>query len=36
VGARAFVVAHHRSQIETRLTDTDVGMSTGGAGRRRR
>jgi type IV secretory pathway VirB4 component len=27
VGARSFVVAHHRSAIETRLTNTDAGMS---------
>jgi len=36
VGARSFVVAHHRSRIEARLTDTDAGMSaaTGTGGRR--
>ena len=35
VGARSFVVAHHRSRIETRLTNTDTGMSaTSSAGRR--
>ncbi|MFL5860828.1 MAG: ATP-binding protein, partial [Solirubrobacteraceae bacterium] len=28
VGPRSFVVAHHRSRIETRLTDTDAGMTT--------
>jgi type IV secretory pathway VirB4 component len=27
VGARSFVVAHHRSQLETQLTNTDTGMS---------
>ena len=26
VGARSFVVAHHRSRLEARLTDTDTGM----------
>ncbi len=36
VGARSFVVAHHRSRIEMRLTDTDAGMSTTATGRRRR
>ena len=36
VGPRSFVVAHHRSRIETRLTNTDAGMSlTGTVGRRR-
>jgi type IV secretory pathway VirB4 component len=36
VGARSFVVAHHRSRVETRLTNTDAGMSaTGVAGSRR-
>ena len=34
VGARSFVVAHHRSRTETRLTDTDTGMSATGAGLR--
>ncbi|HET8979408.1 MAG TPA: DUF87 domain-containing protein [Solirubrobacteraceae bacterium] len=35
VGARSFVVAHRRSRIERRLTDTDAGMSTNaGPGRR--
>jgi type IV secretory pathway VirB4 component len=29
VGGRSFVVAHRRSGIERRLTDTDAGMSTG-------
>jgi type IV secretory pathway VirB4 component len=28
VGSRSFVVAHRRSRIEKRLTDTDAGMST--------
>jgi type IV secretory pathway VirB4 component len=36
VGARSFVVAHHRSRIETELTDTDTGMSATSAVRRRR
>jgi len=36
VGARSFVVAHHRSGIETRLTNTDVGMAGTSAGSRRR
>ena len=36
VGARSFVVAHHRSRLETRLTNTDTGMSTTGSGRRQR
>jgi type IV secretory pathway VirB4 component len=36
VGTRSFVVAHHRSRIEMRLTNTDAGMSaTGAVGRRR-
>ncbi len=30
VGARSFVVAHQRSRIERRLTDTDSGMRIGG------
>jgi hypothetical protein len=34
VGQRGFVVAHRRSRIESRLTDTDSGMTTG-PGRRR-
>jgi type IV secretory pathway VirB4 component len=36
VGARSFVVAHHRSRLEARLTNTDTGMSvtTGTPGRR--
>jgi hypothetical protein len=36
VGARSFVVAHHRSRIEAELTNTDAGMSTSlsGGGRR--
>jgi hypothetical protein len=29
VGARSFVVAHHRSRIEAQLTNTDAGMSVG-------
>jgi type IV secretory pathway VirB4 component len=28
VGGRSFVVAHHRSRIETRFTNTDTGMRT--------
>ena len=28
VGTRSFVVQHYRSRIETRMTDTDTGMST--------
>jgi type IV secretory pathway VirB4 component len=28
VGSRSFVVSHHRSALETRLTDTDTGMRT--------
>jgi type IV secretory pathway VirB4 component len=36
VGTRSFVVAHHRSRMETRLTNTDAGMSvTTAPGRRR-
>jgi len=27
VGTRSFVVQHHRSRIETRLTNTDTGMN---------
>ena len=27
VGSRSFVVQHYRSRLETRLTDTDAGMS---------
>jgi type IV secretory pathway VirB4 component len=34
VGSRSFVVAHRRSRIERRLTDTDAGMSTGDGARR--
>jgi type IV secretory pathway VirB4 component len=36
VGERSFVVAHHRSRLEARLTNTDTGMSvtTGTPGRR--
>ena len=26
VGSRSFVVSHHRSALEARLTDTDTGM----------
>jgi type IV secretory pathway VirB4 component len=29
VGPRGFVVAHRRSRLEARLTDTDTGMATG-------
>jgi type IV secretory pathway VirB4 component len=36
VGSRSFVVAHHRSRIEARLTNTDVGMSASGGSRSRR
>jgi type IV secretory pathway VirB4 component len=36
VGARSFVVAHHRSRVETRLTNTDAGMSATGVTVRRR
>jgi type IV secretory pathway VirB4 component len=36
VGTRSFIVAHHRSRIETRLTDTDAGMSATSTMRRRR
>ena len=36
VGSRSFVVAHHRSQIETQLTNTDAGMNATGAGPGRR
>jgi type IV secretory pathway VirB4 component len=36
VGTRSLVVAHHRSRIETRLTDTDAGMSVTSAQTRRR
>ncbi len=35
VGTRSFVVAHHRSRIETELTNTDAGMSTRLTGMRR-
>jgi hypothetical protein len=35
VGARSFVVAHHRSRIETQLTNTDAGMSASAARSRR-
>jgi hypothetical protein len=35
VGARSFVVAHQRSAIERRLTNTDIGMSVSEAGGRR-
>jgi type IV secretory pathway VirB4 component len=36
VGARSFVVAHHRSRIELALTNTDAGMSATATGARRR
>jgi type IV secretory pathway VirB4 component len=36
VGARSFVVAHHRSRIELALTNTDAGMSATATGVRRR
>jgi type IV secretory pathway VirB4 component len=36
VGARSFVVQHHRSRIEARLTDTDTGMNATTTSRRRR
>ncbi|HEX4012090.1 MAG TPA: hypothetical protein VHX62_18860 [Solirubrobacteraceae bacterium] len=36
VGARSFVVAHHRSRIELGLTNTDAGMSASLTGARRR
>jgi len=32
VGTRSFVVQHYRSRIETRMTDTDTGMSTNRVG----
>jgi type IV secretory pathway VirB4 component len=35
VGARSFVVAHQRSAIEQRLTNTDTGMSLTSSGARR-
>ena len=35
VGARSFVVAHQRSRMEMRLTNTDTGMSTSAAAQRR-
>ena len=35
VGSRSFVVAHHRSRIEARLTNTDTGMSATLSGGRR-
>ncbi len=34
IGSRAFVVQHYRSRLETRLTDTDTGMSVGAESRR--
>jgi type IV secretory pathway VirB4 component len=34
VGSRSFVVQHHRSRLEARLTNTDTGMQTGGLARR--
>jgi type IV secretory pathway VirB4 component len=36
VGSRSFVVAHHRSRIETQLTNTDAGMNATGAAPGRR
>ncbi|MFZ0040729.1 MAG: ATP-binding protein [Solirubrobacteraceae bacterium] len=36
VGTRSFVVAHHRSRLEARLTNTDTGMNVGGSGADRR
>jgi type IV secretory pathway VirB4 component len=36
VGSRSFVVQHHRSALETRLTNTDTGMQTGDGGSARR
>jgi len=33
-GSRAFVVQHHRSRLEARLTNTDTGMQVGGLARR--
>ncbi len=36
VGSRSFVVQHYRSRLETRLTDTDAGMSVTGEGPGRR
>ena len=36
VGSRSFVVAHQRSRLEARLTDTDAGMTVGAGGGRRR
>jgi hypothetical protein len=36
VGARSFVVAHHRSRIEAQLTNTDAGMSVAARGGGRR
>ncbi len=35
VGMRSFVVQHHRSRIESRLTDTDTGMNATATGQRR-
>src|SRR5579884_626060 len=35
VGARSFVVQHHRSRLERRLSDTDTGMQIGIRGARR-
>ena len=31
VGSRSFVVQHHRSRLERRLTDTDSGMRIDGS-----
>ncbi len=36
VGSRSFVVSHHRSTLETALTDTDTGMRASTIPRRRR
>ncbi len=36
VGSRSFVVAHHRSRLEARLTNTDAGMDATAVGSRRR
>ncbi len=36
VGGRSFVVQHHRSELETRLTNTDAGMLLGGTPAARR
>jgi type IV secretory pathway VirB4 component len=36
VGSRSFIVAHHRSRIETQLTNTDAGMNATATGQSRR